>query len=359
MNALVKSINGKLAEIDAAANKTARSIEGSFDRAGGAAEKAAKRAASKAGAKPDKSADRAAAAAKSQGAAVSKAATKVATAASTTAKNVKTAAEKAEEARQAQRDGFDKLIGALQLNLDRAAATKGFKDDLSALSTLEKAVRAQIKVEGRTVELQRQLFDIAQQRKEIAGQIAQARTDRQQAAQFKALGLSASGGDRIPGVENLRKQLASLGDRVTGTPIDTTKLRTQLDGVRKVLSGAFGKATEETRAKIKELFAAIRGELSDGSKGALTAGRKLDVNKIADGLGLSGDALKQLQGRLSRISPDGTVAVAGRSAFGRQLPATEVSVFLDGNRMEPVVTTQQQKRNGRTSRQTRGRFAGI
>ena len=51
--------------------------------------------------------------------------------------------------------------------------------------------------------------------------------DALQAAQFKGLGLDAEGNKPIPTIENLKKQLASLSKTVSGTKLDTPKLRSQ------------------------------------------------------------------------------------------------------------------------------------
>ena len=57
-----------------------------------------------------------------------------------------------------------------------------------------------------------------------------------QSRQFKALGLTATGDQRVPGIENLRKQFESLSKRVVGEGL-SGKLTSQLRAAGKVLSG--------------------------------------------------------------------------------------------------------------------------
>jgi hypothetical protein len=200
---------------------------------------------------------------------------------------------------------------------------------------------------------------IGDKQREIAEQAQKA----VQARQFRALGLSATGDELTPTVANLRKQLEALSKSVIGEDVPR-KLLNRLVGVRKLLSGEFGKLTDETREAIRDLFNTIRGEFDkETRKGPLTTGRKLDLAKVTEGLGLSGDALKELQSRLSRVSPSGNIAQRGTAAFGQivstrgTLPPVHVHLTLDGHEVTSVVLKNLQRRGGQAS--SRGAFSGV
>lgn len=287
------------------------------------------------------------------------------------AKKQKALAEKAAKAAKAaaekQRKAFDSLIDSLGLKVDMAAATRGFADDLAANAAVQAAIRKQIAIEGNTTELATQLFQAQQARAQILADQAQAASDQRaklaakiQATQFKALGLSGTGDQRTPGVANLRKQLSQLTDRL-GSDV-APKVAAQLAGVGKVLSGALGKVTLETRQKIVELFQTIRSTFQDQSKGPLTKTTSLNTNKILAGLGLTPDLMRELRSRLSSFNSAG-MALAGAptgsvGAFGMLVPAqpttVNTTVELDGRVVARNTTKHQQVRSRRNPPQKRG-----
>lgn len=271
----------------------------------------------------------------------------------------------AEQRKTEQRTAFENLIDSLTLKIEGAADTAGFKDDLRRNMDLQDAIKQQIKIEGRTTDLVRQLRDARRDRAAIETQMREQAESANQARQFKALGFDATGNKPTPTVANLEKQLAALTKRTKGTDLEK-RFATIAQGVGRVLDGEFGKVTESSREKVRDIFAGIRGEFDkESNKGPLTTGRKLDIHGMIGDLGLDVSTSKQLASRLSRISPDGTVSSRGRSAFGQQITTTAQPIvvhselYVDGKKMASNTTKHQQKTKMRSATQTRGPFGGV
>jgi hypothetical protein len=158
--------------------------------------------------------------------------------------------------KQQAQDAFSALIAGLQLRLTKAQATAGFGDDIAALKALQAGIRSEIKEFGNTSDLAGQLFDAQQQLK-------QALNDQITSRQFRQLGFSATGDAITPGVANLKKQLASITGRVSGTRFDTPKLRAELKKIRNTLLDAIP-PTDVIRQRIRDMLQAIRDELGKG-----------------------------------------------------------------------------------------------
>ncbi len=266
------------------------------------------------------------------------------------AQNLKDALSASQKTAQDLRDA---LTDALNLNLERALATPGVRDDLAALAKIQDNIKARIKAEGKTTDLLRQLFENRQQTSEI---LLQQRTARQ----FRALGLGPTGDAIIPGVANLKKQLAQLTSRINlGAPI-SNKLKAQLAGARKVLNSEFGAATKDAREKIDELFQTIRDGFNKGGKGGpLTkttslAGR---VGEAFAGLGLTREQLKRLQQRFSGFNSAGLALAGPGGMFGPSGITVVVhqETKLDGRVIEHSTTKHQQLRHRRNPSSRRGR----
>ena len=290
-------------------------------------------------------------------------------------------------------ESFDNLIASLDLKFDRAGLFGSTGAQLSVLKETENAIRARIKEHGKTTSLLRDLFRVQQQRQGVFDQIAATAEDAAaaqkqrladvaearreaaekaaevlQATQFKALGLNATGDKVTPGVANLKKQLGSLTDRLIDADKLSNPIKGQLARIGDVLSGEFGKVTEDSRLKIVELFRTIRDTFDkEGKKaeGPLTKTTSLNSSKILSGLGLDESTLKELQGRLSRFNSAGvSLSATGVGAFGvpintgTQGVVPEVNVFVGGREVESEVTTQQRKKTARGMTSGRGAFAG-
>lgn len=293
-----------------------------------------------------------AAAARSARAAQSAAKAKAAAASAT-----KNAAKAAETAAEKQREAFDDLFDALSLSVERATATRSFDDDLKALSALEAAVKKQIKVEGATTELLRQLFQVRQQREQALKDQATARRDARTERQFKALGLSGTGEDKLPGIRALRRQLLSIGSAVEGTFLDTGKTRTMLSSIRKVLGGGLGAVTDEVKQKVSDMLSDIDRQLKEFQGGGnRTKTKALDPDTILAGLGLDPDAVRRLRARLSGFNTAGvSLAGGGTGAFGVPIQVNvESRSYLDGQVVATSTTKYQQRSRRRNPPQKRG-----
>lgn len=259
----------------------------------------------------------------------------------------------ANEAAQKQRDGFERLMGRLSLRFDTAAASNNLRGELAALRDQERTLREQINVEGHTVELDRRLFELQQERSRI-------RQESVTGNQFKALGLNADGTARVPGVANLRKQLGTLTERVKGTPLDTAKTRGDLARIARVLSGEYGKVGDQVRAAILNMFQKIRDALKGGD---VTKTTSLNVKKIVADLGLTGEQAKEIRARLSRfdstgralvpVATGGNVFMPTNPGFGNAI-VINTTVELDGEVAGRSVTRHQEKRSRRNPKQRRG-----
>lgn len=290
------------------------------------------------------------------------------------AQGTKRAAAAAQRALERQREAFSSLLENLGLASDRAAATKGLRDDLRVAQQTLSAIGAQIKVEGRTAELLRQQLAAEQQVTDLRKQIADNRRAAQAARQFRALGLSETGGERTPSAGTLGKRLAALKDQVKGSFLDTGKTRAQLQQIAKVLRGAFGKVGADVRSAIKQMLDDIAGALrggTEGQAGPLTKFAKTGVGELLKGVGLTPEQVKELRSRFAQVGPGGSVPQKGFGAFGMAFPSAAVAapvgggefvvyttVNLDGREIAVSTTRHQQRTKGRTAGSRRGTRAG-
>jgi hypothetical protein len=260
---------------------------------------------------------------------------------------------------------------------DRIAATKditrklNLEDDLVSVRRQRRSVEQQI-----SDQLTQRLDDAKAAKIEAKAKALEDLRKRQEAAlaklqtrQFRALGLGASGGDIVPGVANLRTQFASLTDRLGTDPALSSKLKSQFDGVGKVLSGSLGKVTEESRSAIVELFETIRGTFdkeSSKTKGPLTKTTSLNTNSVLAGLGLSPADERELRARLSKFnsagiaisSRPGTAGGFGVAAGAPRDTVVHTTINLDGAKVATNTTRHQQTRRRRNPPQKRGRESG-
>jgi hypothetical protein len=266
----------------------------------------------------------------------------------------------AEKAAQARRDAFARILGGLELGVDRATLTRQLSDDLAALSALRDGLQRQVKAGVDVSAAQSQLVSVTAQIASKQAEIRRNAADALQAGQFKALGLDKAGGQVTPGIENLKKQLSQLSSRLGADA--TPKLAGQLDRIGDVLSGKFGKVTEQTRAKIKELFDGIRDELGKGmdsiSKAVPTPRHVQLSDKILEALGfdknLKVPELQSLgQTRSNRARATAVPVTTGTS--GGVTISGNITVVADD---PDAFLRELQKKAGRTTATARGRFPG-
>jgi hypothetical protein len=269
----------------------------------------------------------------------------------------------AEEAARKRSEKFAKLLATLQLGVDRSLLTKALSDDLGPLELLkaglEKQIRAGVDVQSAQAELVQVTGQIQAKQEEIRAQLA----DALQAKQFRALGLSGTGDEIVPGIDNLTKRLKGALGRIASGDLDVgSKLASRLKAAQKLIRTEGGKLTEETRRQIDAFLKAATGKDSKiDTEGPLTKGAGLNTKKILAGLGLDPDTVRELQSRLSHVNSSG-LALAGNPRIptgnfaGGQPIAVDstVNVFLDGDQITRTVTRGQQVTKRRNPPQKRG-----
>lgn len=269
----------------------------------------------------------------------------------------------AEKAAQDRRDRFAKILATLQLGVDRSLLTARLGDDLDPLKALkaglEKQIRSGVDVQAAQSQLVTVTKAIADKQVEIQAQLA----DALQAKQFRALGLSGSGDEIVPGIENLTKRLKGALGKIASGDLDVgSKLANRLKAAQKLIRTEGGKLTEETRRQIDAFLKAATGKDSKiNTEGPLTKGAGLNTKKILAGLGLDPDTIRELQSRLSHVNSSG-LALAGnpRIPSGNFVGGQPVTVqsttnlYLDGDPLARVVTKNQQVTKRRNPPQKRG-----
>jgi hypothetical protein len=276
--------------------------------------------------------------------------------------------------------------------LDRVQDIKTIDGQVAALRTIAagiqkridatKDVTRKLNLEDQLVAVQRQTRGLVeQQASDQATNAAQRKADRQerdrqqaerirqaqeaaaaakQARQFKALGFDADGSEIVPGTANLKKQLASLTGRISDSNLNLpAKLKTQLAAAQKVLRGGYGDLTKESRTRIQELFATIRGEFEKGTKdGPLTSTTALSTERILAGLGLSAADERQIRARLSHFNSAG-VGLQGSGAGSQAVQVNStVVVDLDGKTVAKNTTKHQSRSRNVNTSQRNGPSAG-
>jgi hypothetical protein len=215
-------------------------------------------------------------------------------------------AQKAEADKQKRADANAAVLDALSFGVERAQATKTLADDVAALNAQKAGIKKQLAADKGNLDLRRQLLTVEGQIKDTAEQQRQNRIDARTSRQFRALGLTSEGEERTPGVANLKKRLANIGEAVQGTSIEG-KTRGTLARIRKVLSD--GLVPKDVRAKIKEMLDGVNDELKNHqTKNRARFGVAADTDRILAGLGLSPDQMRAARGRIARIGHSGRVA---------------------------------------------------
>jgi hypothetical protein len=279
----------------------------------------------------------------------------------------RTVEDQAAAAEQAGEDAFSATIDALSLDLDMARASKSLADDQAALRALESAILRRISTEGHTTDLMRQLFQVRQEQKDVAKQLADQRRERRRGEQFEALGLTAEGEERTPGIGAIRKRGKSLIEELQASGLDEDKVAKFVKRISAIFTDQFDNAGKDVRQAILEMFATINGALDEGGKkGPLTKTTALNTKKFLEGLGLSPEEINALRSRLSSFNSAG-VAPGGFLSPGLNAPSgfgggsgfvvestTNITVTLDGQKVGQAVTRQQQKARRRNPQQKRG-----
>jgi hypothetical protein len=151
-----------------------------------------------------------------------------------------------------------------------------------------------------------------QKRREIRKQWEQHQRERQQREQFVALGLTAGGEERLPKVWALRKQLDQLKNAMTGTILDTDQNTHLLTMANKVLNGAFGKITDDSKRAIQKLIETWTSQLGDTNIHKTVA----SAAGLTAGLGLTKAARQVLEARYAQALSHGGFMPAATSYQG-------------------------------------------
>lgn len=268
----------------------------------------------------------------------------------------------ADQAAQDRRDRFAKLLATLQLGVDRSLLTKSLGDDLDPLLALKKGLERQIRSGVDVQAAQSQLVTVTGEIAAKQEQIRQQLADALQAKQFRALGLSGTGDEIVPGLDNLTKRLKGALGKIASGDLDVgAKLASRLKAAQKLIRTEGSKLTEETRRQIDAFLKAATGQDSKVKDGPLTKGSGLNTKKILAGLGLDPQTLRELQSRLSHVNSSG-IAFAGNPriptgnfAGGQPITVENVNtVTLDGEVLARSTTRSQEITRRRNPRQKRG-----
>jgi hypothetical protein len=233
--------------------------------------------------------------------------------------------------KQVRQQLVDQAAQALQLGIDKAGLTATLTDDIAAINTyiefldkrlaLVKTVGEKLDIESQIVQKQLERQSLQQQQAQQAQQAAQkARQERAaaiEAAQFRALGLGATGDTLIPGIRALQREADKIRDSIAGTFLDTRKTRSMLSHIRQVLAGGLGAVGNDVRSKIKEILDGIQNDLK-GRQGFATRYSPASTKSIMAALGfdLSPAEQRRMQAVLAQLGPGGLVASSQSPAFG-------------------------------------------
>jgi hypothetical protein len=279
------------------------------------------------------------------------------------ARAARDAADKARELREAERERLeaarDNARDVASFGVEVARTTASLSDDLGALRSQEAVLRHQLSSERGSLELRRQLLQVQQ---DIAATLAEqraAQARQRENRQFRALGLGPGGDELIPNAASLRKSLGSIREAVRGTVLDTSETKSVMARIRRVLTGEFGRVSEDVRATMRDMLADIKNQLDEFGGGPETKFRKTSANRLLKGLGLDPDEIRALRGRLSQVGVGGTVPTRQLGAFGMAVPAgsappTSFNLYIDGAPVEATVTRRQRTRKRRNPIQKRG-----
>jgi hypothetical protein len=161
----------------------------------------------------------------------------------------------------------------------------------------------------------------------------------------------------------------SLREQLKGTIFDTPKTRRELDRIVAVLTDKTKSVSRDVRAAILRMLKDIADPLDAGAgQGPLTKFAKRGVGKLIEGLGLDSTQVKEIRQRFAQFGrldlAPGTTSSKSPGRTVRPLPGDRgpaepdgrviVNVYIDGQKVEGVVTRRQQKKRGRNAPQRRG-----
>lgn len=232
---------------------------------------------------------------------------------------------------------FDSRISRM---LDRVQDLPTLKAQIGRLQQISKLISDRIKVTHditRKLNLEDQLLNVRRQIKPLQQQAKDAQ-------QFFTLGLGPTGDTRVPLVKTLQRQLANVSQAVQGSFLDTSKTRSVLANIKKVLSAGIGNVSETVRSKIKEMLDGINQQLTDHARN-LTKFKHVNSAAFVKALGidLPPDQLRKLRQGISQLGAGNTIPAIRSQAFALAGAAgTQTTIVqIDGREVGRAVTKHQ------------------
>lgn len=186
-----------------------------------------------------------------------------------TAKEARERVARLREAREATRQETDERA---RLAVERTALTDSVADDIAALRRLNALLARRIRGghdvianEREQISVQLQINALLEQQAQAREEAARKAREARDARQFRLLGFGPGGEELVPGVKNLKAQLAGVRDAIEGSFLDTRKTRGLLGHIRQVLSGGLGSVSADVRRRIQEILADLRNQLKRSS----------------------------------------------------------------------------------------------
>lgn len=263
------------------------------------------------------------------------------------AAGVKTGGAKGAVAVKTWRDRWQKAYEQLQLTLSQKELTPNLPAQLHALEQIEKAIRAQLVLHKGDLDLQQQLVQVQGQRADLEKQIAKTRADQRKGAQFRGLGLTATGDAAAPSIKQLRAQLGRVDQAIEGTFLDTKRTRTMISRIRKILAGGLGAVGRDVRDAIHRILDDFNQQLKD-NQADRTKFRHANTAKILAGLGLSPEQVAAVRARLAQVGAGGSIPGGGSAAFslagGVTIGTINVHGVQDARKLEAEIARRARSR---------------
>lgn len=204
------------------------------------------------------------------------------------------AAKAAARAKAAKlREHWQAVIASLDLGVARAELTPALSNDLAALRSLKAGLEAQIRAGQDVTAAQTRVAGVVGEIAKKQAEIKQKAAEAVQRSQFRALGLSATGDEIIPGAKNLAKRFESLSDRIaeSGAQIGTKlaerfklagkEIRKEGDNLKKDVRETIDGIFKDVNDKLRETGPDIRTvSLSDKILRALGFSKDPDVGRF-------------------------------------------------------------------------------
>lgn len=265
--------------------------------------------------------------------------------------NQQAIAGKHQEQKQAALDARQAQLDAQQANLDQLAfnvdAAKGLGSRLVALRASEAQLKALLATQKGNLDLRRQLLGVQQQEADVEKQMADERKQRRSARQFRELGLGPTGEDIVPGVKNLKRQLAGVEKAISGTFLDTRKNKSILAKLSTALNDSLDGMGADVRSKVGSILADFWNQLNKGNKGDVMKFQRESTQQLVKRLGwnLTPQQTAQLRTAIAVRGPRGEAPTPGaQGALAGAGVVIQGDLHLHGVQDVPGMENQLHKR---------------